>query len=393
MARTQWKLFWGMLGYGALVASLVPFLSMMLTGVRDPLSFYVVAFLLGFLLVGFINYVIVKLTLRHFLCNFLDRLGSLTGHTPEDPGNPLTTAELDDMDRLFSSLAKQLGDSIDREVRQARELGAALEHAARLGRILDSSSNEIYTFDATTLRYMQVSRGGRQNLGYEMEELSGMTPLDLLVGFTGDGLANLLEPLLTAEHEQVRVDVFHRRKDGSTYPIEIQFELSQDESPQCFVAIGQDISERKQADEALAHQALYDALTELPNRNLLRDRLEQAVSTSRREGRPVAVLLMDLDRFKEVNDTFGHHYGDLLLKQVAARLRHGVRASDTVARLGGDEFAAVLPATGQPIDAVAAARKMLQALEKPFVVEGQTLTIGASIGIALYPDHADDAEA
>lgn len=139
------------------------------------------------------------------------------------------------------------------------------------------------------------------------------------------------------------------------------------------------------------HLALYDTLTGLPNRVLFRDRVEHALDLARRDGASVALLLMDLDRFKEVNDTFGHHSGDLLLGEVGPHLQDELRPGDTLGRLGGDEFALLLPGAGGAA-ATAVAARVLRALERPFVIEGQPLTIGASIGIACSPEHANDAE-
>ena len=142
--------------------------------------------------------------------------------------------------------------------------------------------------------------------------------------------------------------------------------------------------------DALAHQALHDALTDLPNRALLHDRLQQALRIAQRDQSTVALLLLDLDRFKEINDTFGHHHGVQLLQQVGLRLGATLRDSDTVARLGGDEFAMLLPATDER-GALRVAGKLVQALDQPFVVEGYSVAAGASIGIALAPEHGHDA--
>jgi len=151
-----------------------------------------------------------------------------------------------------------------------------------------------------------------------------------------------------------------------------------------------DITARKQAEETLAHQALHDSLTGLPNRVLLADRLEQGLHTARRTATPLALLLVDLDRFKEVNDTLGHPVGDLLLQQVAARLRDALRPTDTVARLGGDEFAVLLPATDAH-GAGTVATTLRQVLEQPFPVAGQVVAVGASVGMALCPAQGTDA--
>ncbi len=137
-------------------------------------------------------------------------------------------------------------------------------------------------------------------------------------------------------------------------------------------------------------QAITDALTGLPNRRLFNDRAEQAVLRARRHGERIAVMIIDLDRFKEVNDTLGHHSGDVLLIEIARRLRRTVRESDTVARLGGDEFAVLVPGISDAAAAELVAEGLTKAISEPIVVEGLSLDTEASIGIALYPDHGDD---
>jgi len=145
-----------------------------------------------------------------------------------------------------------------------------------------------------------------------------------------------------------------------------------------------------QAADALQHQVLHDALTGLPNRTLLHDRLAHTLRLVERDASSLALLLLDLDRFKEVNDTLGHQAGDALLRQVAARMRDAVRSSDTVARLGGDEFAVLLPGAERD-GAVHAAQTLRAALVAPMTVEGQTVHVGASIGIAVTPTHGHEA--
>jgi diguanylate cyclase (GGDEF)-like protein len=149
--------------------------------------------------------------------------------------------------------------------------------------------------------------------------------------------------------------------------------------------------ERNLANQRVAYLAYHDSLTDLPNRTLFQDRLQQAILRSHRDDRGVTVLLIDLDGFKEVNDVLGHHAGDLVLQEVAMRLRGSLRASDTVARLGGDEFAVLLPATDVN-RAELAARKLLHDLEPPFVTDGRPLMVSASIGIAGVPWHASTSE-
>jgi len=138
------------------------------------------------------------------------------------------------------------------------------------------------------------------------------------------------------------------------------------------------------------HQAMHDALTGLPNRRLFQDRIRQALLGGRRGSQPVGVLIIDLDRFKDINDTLGHHVGDQLLQMIGPRLQALLRESDTIARLGGDEFAVLLPNVVDAAGGVKVADKILKALEEPFVIEGLDLDIDASIGIALYPEHGED---
>ncbi|HEU0023669.1 MAG TPA: EAL domain-containing protein [Thermoleophilaceae bacterium] len=140
------------------------------------------------------------------------------------------------------------------------------------------------------------------------------------------------------------------------------------------------------------HQALHDALTGLPNRTLFHDRIEQALRQSKRDRQLGGVLLIDLDRFKEVNDTLGHAKGDVLLKDIGHRLREALRASDTIARLGGDEFGVLLPTLDSSAGAVQAAEKIRSALEPDFAIDGLPVHVDASIGIALYPQHGEDVD-
>jgi diguanylate cyclase (GGDEF)-like protein/PAS domain S-box-containing protein len=152
-----------------------------------------------------------------------------------------------------------------------------------------------------------------------------------------------------------------------------------------------DVTDRKKAEHELERQALRDTLTGLPNRSLLLDRLEQALRTARRLATPLALLVMDLDRFKEINDTFGHRAGDLLIGEVAQRVAAELHETDTVARLGGDEFALILPGADEG-GAGHVAQKIIAALQRPFDIEGAAHEVAISIGIAVSPQHGEDVE-
>ncbi len=186
-----------------------------------------------------------------------------------------------------------------------------------------------------------------------------------------------------------RAEVVAQRKDGSTFPLEIALSEMFIGERRYYVAVGRDVTEKKRQTAALQHQALHDALTELPNRTLLSDRIRQSILLAQREHHHLALLVMDLDRFKDINDTLGHQYGDQVLQHVSERMRGCLRESDTIARLGGDEFAILLPNTALD-QAKSIADKILHAIEEPFLIGDQILHISGSIGITLYPQHGED---
>ncbi|MCC6207239.1 MAG: EAL domain-containing protein [Gammaproteobacteria bacterium] len=180
-----------------------------------------------------------------------------------------------------------------------------------------------------------------------------------------------------------------RRRDGTRPPVEVSLNAFQVDNKRRLIAVVRDITERKAQLATIKHQALHDPLTDLSNRTLLMDRLRQAIRSVARSGQSVALIIMNLNRFKEINDTLGHLQGDQLLQQVAARLPPLMRASDTLARLGGDEFAFVLPRSGTEV-ATRIAERLHRSLQEPFVLQERSYIIGASIGIALYPEHGTD---
>jgi diguanylate cyclase (GGDEF)-like protein/PAS domain S-box-containing protein len=179
------------------------------------------------------------------------------------------------------------------------------------------------------------------------------------------------------------------RKDGTGFPVAITVSPNLvDGGIKGAVVVFHDITERKLNDERIRHMAQHDTLTDLPNRAMLNDRLQQALSYAKREKQRVALMFIDLDHFKPVNDSLGHIVGDWLLKQVATRMRECVRDSDTVARVGGDEFVVLLRTIESPADAEMVAEKIRNALNKPFDLAQQSIHISCSIGMVVYPDHA-----
>jgi diguanylate cyclase (GGDEF)-like protein/PAS domain S-box-containing protein len=230
--------------------------------------------------------------------------------------------------------------------------------------------------------------------GYSFKDVKGQNPRILSSGLQDSGFyASLWQSLNKCGHWEG--EIWNRHKSGSMYAASTSISYVYDEVGKIkrHIAIFGDVTEKKQAEEKIYYQANYDPLTDLPNRQLFQDRLHLAVASAKRNNTKLALLFIDLDRFKEVNDSAGHEAGDRLLMQVAKRLNQCVRESDTLARLGGDEFTVILNNLGNNYDIERIAKTMLDLLEKPFsLAAGVDAAISASIGIAMYPaDGEDDA--
>ncbi|WP_327124450.1 putative bifunctional diguanylate cyclase/phosphodiesterase [Nitrincola sp. A-D6] len=229
--------------------------------------------------------------------------------------------------------------------------------------------------------------------GYSAAEVKGQNPSILSSGRHDRFFYNAMWESLNTEGCWSG-EIWNRRKDGSVYPEWLSISALHDDEGQIteFVSVFSDITSRKEAEANIRHQAYYDALTQLPNRSLLLDRLEVAIITAERDQQMISVLFIDLDRFKYVNDTLGHEHGDELLMEVSKRLTQCVRESDTVARFGGDEFVILLHNIQSDRDAALVAEKIIRKLSDPFTLAGRDIIIGASIGLAMYPGESDDPD-
>lgn len=383
---------------------------------------------------------------------------------------------------------------------------------SRLGRILEASANELYVFDAQSLRFLLVNRGARDNLGYSIEELRALTPLDIKPHYDSERFEKLIAPLRSEETREIFFNTSHERKDGSLYPVEIKLQFFANEQPPVYLAVVQDaterhrteaemrlaasvfsnttegimiteangtilrvnqaftaitgfseeeavgrtpailqshrhdesfyrnmwislsahgfwrgeiwnrrkdggvhpvwqnisavyneqgsveqyisvfsdISEKKISEERIRHLAHFDVLTELPNRLLFMERFEHTLKRAKRDKSRVALLFLDLDRFKHINDSLGHPIGDSVLQIVARRLRDCLREEDTVARLGGDEFTVILEQIKSPRDAGIVATKLIETFSDPIVVDAHELHITTSIGISIFPQDGEE---
>jgi len=266
---------------------------------------------------------------------------------------------------------------------------------ARARSVLDNVADGIVTLsDDGTIE--SFNRAATDLFGYTEQQAIGRA-FSTMVGargprdLDGDGKAEEKSPV-QQESGGPPTESAGRRRDGSTFPMELELSQVQLGARQIHIGCLRDISERRSYTETLQHQALHDDLTGLPNRVLFGDRVDHAIRAATRESESLALMVMDLDEFKQVNDTLGHQYGDVLLKLVTERLVGCLRDGDTVARLGGDEFG-ILPITGTDLaGAAAVAWKLQQALEAPFFVKDHDIDVRASIGITLVPDHGDNID-
>lgn len=241
-------------------------------------------------------------------------------------------------------------------------------------------------------RIVAVNRAFTRITGYSEEEVKGGEPKILRSGrHDDDYYRQMWSAINTSGHWQG--EIWNRRKDGTDYPEWLNISVVRDDADAIinYIGVFSDISSIKEAQDKLAYTAQHDTLTGLPNRLLFRDRLEQALAAARRTGEGVALLFVDLDRFKLINDTLGHDAGDLLLQAVAQRLMGCMREEDTVARMGGDEFVVIQKSIGQPDDAALLATRMLAEINRPVSLSGHEIVASLSIGISLYPQDAGDA--
>jgi diguanylate cyclase (GGDEF)-like protein/PAS domain S-box-containing protein len=240
---------------------------------------------------------------------------------------------------------------------------------------------------------VSVNRAFSEVTGYARDEILGERPSILKSGHhPPEFYADMWREL---EASGVwRGEIWNRSKTGEIYPewLSITRVWCHDSDGPCHIAIFSDIARHQAVRERLHHLAYYDALTGLPNRLLFGDRLQQAVAYAQREQLRVALLFLDLDRFKEINDTLGHGVGDGVLKAIAGRVARCLRESDTFSRLGGDEFTVILPNVRESHDAAPVAQKILQQFATPFDVGGHELYLSTSIGIAVFPDHGSTPE-
>ncbi len=257
-------------------------------------------------------------------------------------------------------------------------------------KVIESSLEGIMVTDAAGL-IVSVNPAFTRLTGYGAEEVIGRKPSILSSGRQGPAFyASMWDSLKSVGHWQG--EVWNRRKSGEVYPelLHITAITDRDGRLSHYAALFTDISRLKETEARIRDLAYYDPLTGLPNRRLLEDRLHVELSHAARMRSRLAVMFVDLDRFKRINDSLGHEVGDRLLVEIARRLRASLREDDTVARMGGDEFLVVLSNLAGPDDAAITARRIVGALRRPVLIDGRELVVTTSIGISVYPDDTQD---
>ena len=276
---------------------------------------------------------------------------------------------------------------IETEALRAREDAQTAElrkSEARFRAVFDSVSEGIFAIEPETGRFLEVNPTGCEMFGCPRGELIGSDLAALSSGAPPYTQAAALERIARARHDGPQTFEWHcRARGGRVFWAEICVRPSTFGGSDVALATLRDISDRKEAERRIRRMARQDALTGLPNRRVFVDALGGAIARTSRDGAAFAVLFLDLDNFKDVNDTLGHPAGDELLREVAARLRGSVRDTDLVARFGGDEFAVLMPEVREEGGAAALAAKLIAALEPPFSIHGNDIRIGTSVGIAV----------
>jgi len=277
----------------------------------------------------------------------------------------------------------------NRDVTERRERDEALQLFATVFDAMD----EAVVVTSPDNKIVMVNPAFTQITGYPAYEATGQNPRMLSSGRQSPEFYTHMWKTLAATGKW-RGEIWNRRRNGEIYAEWLSVNRICDSNGKLthHVAVFSDISRRKATEEQLHHMAHHDALTGLPNRTLFMDRLRQSLSKDKRDQARLAVMFLDLDQFKPVNDLYGHNTGDLLLQQVAQRLRDCMRESDTVARIGGDEFCVVLPSIEAAQEALLVAERILHTLRQPFRPNEITVHIAGSLGIAIYPDHGENAD-
>ena len=291
--------------------------------------------------------------------------------------------------KLFSYYGRMVVQMVVRDITARKKADEELKLAAK---VFESSSEGVIVTDENAI-IQSINPAFAAITGYSAKEAIGK-PASLLKSDRQN--STFYQRMWEALHKTGlwHGEIWNRRKDGEVYPESLSISAIKDESGKTvqYAGVFTDITELKQSQDELKHQAFHDSLTGLPNRNLFQDRLDVALSHAHRSGGRLAVMFIDLDNFKHINDSLGHATGDQFLKRVANILSECLREDDSVARVGGDEFVIIVEHIFSEQDPINVAKRIIQKLSSAIVIDGRDLYVGASIGVTYYPEDGDDAE-
>ena len=287
----------------------------------------------------------------------------------------------------LSTAIREMVQNLTSEISQRKQAEQGLRLSAK---VFESNTEAIMIADAAR-HIVMVNQAFTDITGYQADEVLGKNPKLLDSGKHSREFFDMFWHSLNTQ-DLWRGEIWNKRKNGEIFPEWVTISVLRDEQSRIthYVAVYLDITERKKEEEHIKYLANYDVLTSLPNRYLLMDRIEQGISSAQRKQGKTAVMFIDLDHFKNINDSLGHDVGDALLVQVAARLKGCLRRTDTIARQGGDEFVAVLTELNSADEVIFVAEKMIESLQDKFMLENYQLSITPSIGIGIYPEDGEN---
>jgi len=297
---------------------------------------------------------------------------------------------------LVKAMLDTKNQILEEEVQETLEEGSKVaERRNELAHIIEDSNIEVYIVDFETDMYLYVNQGAIKALGYSSDEMQELSVYDINPSLTPD-ITKRLKKMSYVMPNIVNITQ-HKRKDGSSYTVQSFIHTSTYEGKEVYIIYEMDITDKQSVEEELLrqkelynYQAHYDALTDLPNRILFSDRLTQAIYKSNRSMKSIALFFIDLDQFKQINDSFGHEIGDTVLQEVAKRLKKLLRQTDTLARLGGDEFTIIMEQVPSPHFTSTMAQKIIDILKAAIFVDEREFFVTCSIGISFYPEDADE---
>ncbi|NPA52668.1 MAG: EAL domain-containing protein [Aquificae bacterium] len=344
--------------------------------VREKIYEYIIIFFItGSLIIGFIYFIIDKYIINRLIS--IARQVKEIG-TQKELEKRIVVKDNDEITDVAESINTMLEEILkyQKKLQEEEQLFKTLANLSPIGIYIIKNGRFEYVNDAM------------ENItGYKKQNLIGLKVTSIIVNEDIKKVQKALN-LQTIEPVEVR---FITKENTSKYVI-VSFRKIQKENENLILGVAIDITELKIAQKKIEFMAYHDPLTKLPNRNLFFDILKQEIKQAKREKRNLAVMFIDLDRFKEINDTYGHDYGDKVLEIISKRLKNSLRESDIVARLGGDEFGVILPIISKPEDAAIIAEKILKKVQKPVFVKGKEFLLTTSIGIAIFPNDGSTPE-